>query len=73
MDEEFNPEAASEFEGGEKETPTPERPDIKMVIEAILADTTSLQMLAQALAPLLGLTGTEATGTEEETPEEPVE
>lgn len=58
MEEDFNPEAASEFEGGEGEAQTPERPDIKMVIEAILADTTSLQMLAQALAPLLGLTGT---------------
>lgn len=58
MEEDFNPEAAGEFE--EAEAPQEGRQDVAMVIEAILADTTSLQMLAQALAPLLGLTGTEA-------------
>lgn len=68
MEEDFNPEAAGEFE--EAEAPQGGQ-DVKMVIEAILADTTSLQMLAQALAPLLGLTGTEADT--EPLPEEDME
>lgn len=57
-EEKFNAEAAGEFT---EEAPVEEpRQDLKMVIEALLADTTSLEMLAQALAPLLGLTGTDS-------------
>ena len=68
-DEKFNPEAASEFTN--EETTEAPRQDIKMVIEALLADTPSLQMLAQALAPLLGLTGSETeTPPEGEAPAE---
>lgn len=69
-EKEFNAEAAGEFT---EEAPVEEpRQDLKMVIEALLADTTSLEMLAQALAPLLGLTGTE-TPTEPPAEEEVVE
>jgi hypothetical protein len=71
MEEEFNAEAAGEFQEAPVEEP---RQDLKMVIEALLADTTSLEMLAQALAPLLGLTGTESSAAplDEEVIEEEV-
>lgn len=73
MEDELNPEAAAEFAGEAQPEQAPVG-DVKMVVEAILADQGSLQMLAQALAPLLGLTGTESEeGAEEAPAEEEVE
>ena len=56
----FNPEAA----GGFNETPDQEQPDLRVVVEAIVNDAELLQVLADALKPLMA---------QEEATEEPAE